>query len=75
MPSALSCATVICSEARYFLIGFVRESWAAGHHRRHAALINHLDVEIGELFGGALHTLDRLFDVGIGQLRDGSETQ
>ena len=38
--------------------------------RRHAALIDHLDVEICQLLGGALHALDRVLHVVVGQLLD-----
>jgi hypothetical protein len=49
----------------------VAESESAPYHRRNARLVDDVDVEVRQLLGGALHALDGLVHVIVGQLLDG----
>ena len=49
---------------------FIRKPRPARDDGWHAALIDHLDVEIRQLLGGALHALDGALHVVVGQLLD-----
>jgi hypothetical protein len=49
---------------------FIAESQSAAHDRGDTGLIDHVDVEVRQLLGRALHPLDRLVHVVVGKLLD-----